>query len=297
MPLTTLAASPNSPHSTVVMSEAAKLTVLIPCKNERRNIRACIDSLNGLADEILVADSGSSDGTLAIIRSISGCRIIEREYVDHGNFVNWALPQASHEWVFVIDADERMTPRLASGIRAALDTRRDGVDAYWVRFKCFFMGHPLRFSRWNTPALRLVRRDKCRNGECRVHPEFEVPRNRTRRLPGALDHYSFWDYDTYFRKYLDYTQRAANDRWEAGKRVSYTGLLLRPMLRFVYLYFLRLGALDGLPGLQVCMLTAYFNTFVKQARLWEREHAIPQPDPEQATTEGGVASPRKRAAA
>lgn len=262
------------------MPSLPNLTVLIPCKNERKNIRSCIESIQGLAAEIIVADSGSTDGTLDIVHSLGNCRIIEREYVNHGNFVNWALPHAKHPWVFVIDADERMTPRLADGIRTAVNADQDNIDAFWVRFKCFFMGHPLRFSRWNTPALRLVRRDRCRNRECRVHPEFIVPKNRTKKLSGRLEHYSFWDYDTYFRKYLDYTSRVSTDQWETGKRSSFSGLLLRPMFRFLYLYFLRLGFLDGLPGLQVCMLTAYFNTFVKQARLWERQHALAQPDPE-----------------
>lgn len=262
------------------MSNRSSLTVIIPCKDEAKNIRPCLESIQELADEIIVADSGSTDRTLEIVDSIGGCRVIEREYINHGNFVNWAIEHASHPWVFVIDADERMTPKLAAGVRRAVDESVPDIDAYWVRFKCFFMGHPLRFSRWNTPALRLVRRDHCRNRECRVHPEFVVPQERTGKLPGALDHYSFWDYDTYFRKYVDYTQRVASDQWESGKRTSFTKLFVRPMLRFFHLYFLRLGFLDGLPGLQVCMLTAYFNTFVKQARLWEKEHALAQPDPE-----------------
>ena len=93
----------------------AKLTVLIPCKDERRNIRACIESVQAIADEILIADSGSTDGTLDIVRDIGGCRIIEREYINSANFKNWAIPQARHEWVLVVDADERVTPELADG--------------------------------------------------------------------------------------------------------------------------------------------------------------------------------------
>ena len=257
-----------------------KLTVLIPCKNERKNIRACIESIHALADEILVADSGSTDGTLEIVAEAGKCRVIEREYVNHGNFINWALPQASHEWVLIVDADERMTDRLAASIRRVLAAPPENKDAYWIPFTCFFMGHRLRFSRWNTPARRLVRRDRCRNRECRVHPEFDVPRERTGRLSGSLLHYSYWNYDSYFHKYIDYTRRVAADKWEQGHRTSWVGLVVRPFLRFVQLYFLRLGLLDGLPGLQVAMLTAFFNTFIKQARLWEMEYALPQPDPE-----------------
>ena len=261
---------------------AHKLTVLIPCKDERKNIRDCIASVRPLADEILVADSGSTDGTLEIIGQLGGCRVIQREYVNHGDFVNWALPHASNEWVLVVDADERISPRLARDVRRVLKSPSPDIDAYWVSFQCFFMGHPLRFTRWNTDALRLVRRDCCRNRICLVHPEFVVPRKQTARLKGKMLHYSIWNYDQFFEKYQTYTRLVAEERWERGRQATFFGLLVRPMLRFFHLYFLRLGCLDGLPGLQVCMLLAFYNTFIKQGRVWEMEHARPQPDPERA---------------
>ena len=91
-----------------------KLTVLIPCKDEQHNIRACIDSVGKLADEILVADSGSTDNTLQICgdlcRERPTIRIIEREYLNPSSFKNWAIPQATHSWVLALDADERVTP-------------------------------------------------------------------------------------------------------------------------------------------------------------------------------------------
>jgi len=82
-----------------------QLTVIIPCKNERMNIRPCIESAKLVADEVLVSDSGSSDGTLDIIRDCGGCRVIKREYINSGNFKNWAIPQAAHPWVLIVDAD------------------------------------------------------------------------------------------------------------------------------------------------------------------------------------------------
>ena len=256
------------------------LSVLIPCKNERKNIRPCIEAVRAIADEIIVADSGSTDGTLEIVRSLGGCRIIQREYVNHGDFLDWAIPQAAHAWVMVVDADERVTEELAEEVRRIMADPPENLDAYWVSFKCFFMGHPLRFSRWNTDALRLLRRDVCRNRKCRVHPEYVVAPERTGKLFGKLEHYSYWTYDEYFRKYESYTKLVAMDMRERGKRAGVGGLLFRPMLRFLQLYLLKLGFLDGMPGLQVCMLTAFYNTFVKQGRLWEMEHAIRQPDPE-----------------
>ena len=92
---------------------AAKLTVLIPCMNERRNIRPCIESVRSIADELLIADSGSTDGTLDIVREMfesfpGECRLIEREYVNSADFKNWAIPQAAHErFRFWCQDDER----------------------------------------------------------------------------------------------------------------------------------------------------------------------------------------------
>jgi (heptosyl)LPS beta-1,4-glucosyltransferase len=257
-----------------------KLTVLIPCKNERKNIRLCIETISSFADEILVADSGSTDGTLEIVEQIGGCRVIEREYVNHGDFLNWAIPHARNEWVMIVDADERVPPALADEVRQIMQDPPEHLDGYWVGFKCYFMGHPLTFSRWNTDAIRLIRRDICRNGDCRVHPEYVVPPNRTGKLRHKLDHYSYWTYDEYFRKYQSYTQLVAMDMWDRGKRANFSSLFFRPILRFIQLYFLKLGFVDGLPGLQVCLLTAFYNTFIKQARLWEMECALKQPDPD-----------------
>src|SRR5918999_4579149 len=93
-----------------------KLTVIIPAKNEREQIRACIVSARQVADEVLLADSRSTDGTPDVAREL-GCRIIERDYRTSGDFKNWAIPQAAHEWVLILDADERITPELAAEIR------------------------------------------------------------------------------------------------------------------------------------------------------------------------------------
>src|SRR6187200_2042311 len=98
---------------------SAKLSVIIPCKNERENLAACVRRARQVADEVLVADSGSTDGTLELAREL-GCRVVEREYRTSGDFKNWAIPQAANEWVFILDADERITPELSAEIRGAV---------------------------------------------------------------------------------------------------------------------------------------------------------------------------------
>ncbi len=261
----------------------AKLTVLIPCKNERMNIRPCIESVRGLADEILVADSGSTDETMDIVRRIGECRLIEREFVNYSDFKNWAIPQATHPWVLVLDADERITPELAAEIRQILSDPPVDLDGYWVYRRGFFMGHEIKHGDWSTDRVfRLFRRDNCRYRDCRVHEEIDVDPRRTSKLRQRMLHYTYWSYDQYFQKYQRYVKWGAQDMWDRGKRTSWFDLLARPFLRFLQLYILRRGFLDGLPGLQVCLFQAFFVTLGKQARLWEMQHALPQPDPEMA---------------
>jgi glycosyltransferase involved in cell wall biosynthesis len=260
-----------------------KLTVIIPCKNECRNIRPCILAARRVADEVLVADSGSTDGTLAIVRSLGGCRIIERQYVNSGNFKNWAIPQASHPWVLVVDADERVTEPLAEEINGLLymGPPHDGYHVYRTNY---FLGHRIRHSGWGRDkVLRFFRRDLGRYEGESDHAEVEIATHNVGHLKGRLDHFTYWSYDQYFLKFHRYTTQGARNKHAAGLRASYWQMLLAPPLRFLHCYIVRLGFLDGLAGLQISALTG-MSSFVKQVRLWEIERAVAQPDPEAELT-------------
>ena len=255
---------------------AEKLTVLIPCKNERRNIRECIESVRPVADEILVADSGSIDGTLEILSELPDVRVIEREYINDGSFKKWSIPQAKHNWVLAIDADERVSPELAADIRRVL-SRLPQHDAYSMPQRNYFLGHPIRHSGWSSRKTRLFRRDVCYPRENRIHPAIEVPTGNVGKLSGRLIHYSLWTIDDFLKKAPRYCQWAAEDLHQQGKRARLTDLTLRPMIRFLRHYFWQLGFLDGRPGLLVAALASY-TVFLKYARLWAMHHQLPQPD-------------------
>lgn len=252
------------------------LSVLIPCKNERLNIERCIASARDWADEILVADSGSTDGTLEIVRRLGGCRIIEREYVNSANFKNWAIPQAKHEWVLVVDADETLSPELAAEIRKTL-AASPKHEAYRMRRDNYFLGHPIRHCDWNTPQLtRLFRRDAGRYQERRVHADVEVS-GSVGDLAGKLLHYTAWDLADFVAKQNRYSSWAAEDLHDRGKRHGLLVSLLRFPIRFFYLYVLRLGFLDGMAGLIVCSIMAHY-AFLKSAKLWALHDTIGHPD-------------------
>lgn len=255
------------------------LTVLIPCRNEQSRIGACVAAVREMADEILVADSGSTDDTVGVSRRL-GCRVIRGPFTTFADFKNWAIPQARHPWVLVVDADEVVTPALAREVRHVLQAPSPDIDGYEVPRRFYFMGHRLRFSGCQSErVLRLFRRDRCRYGPCRVHEAVRCDPARVAALRESLLHFSYWSYDEYLARHTDYTRWAAQDLHEAGRGPRPTHLVFRPLFRFVQLYVVRLGFLDGLPGFQYCMLTAFFNTFVKQARLWEMRHAGRRPAP------------------
>src|SRR4051812_30370639 len=244
----------------------AKLTIIIPCKDERENIAACIASAQQVADEVLLADSGSTDGTLEIARHFS-CRIISRAYGTSGDFKNWAIPQAEHDWVFVLDADERITPHLATEIRRTLEEPRH--DGYWVYRLNHFMGQSVRHGPWrNDSCLRLFRRESGRYAGATDHAEVKLTTGTAGRLRERLIHYTSTSYAQYLPKLSRYADVQARIWQERGRQPSLLQLLFRFPLRFLQGYILRLGLLDGLAGLQVCALVAYLS-WLKQAYLWQ----------------------------
>lgn len=254
------------------------LTVLIPCKDERLNIRACIQSAESIADEVLVADSGSTDGTLEIVRSMK-CKVIEREYRTSGDFKNWAIPQAKNEWVLLIDADERVTPELATEIRSIL-SGEPSCDGYWIYRDNHFMGHRVYHCGWNhDKVLRLFRRDMAHYEGPSDHGEVEISSGRVGTLKAKFQHFTYWNYDQLFRKFNRYTSLQAQQWYDRNRKPSLFLMVFNPCFRFFRDYVLQLGFLDGVVGLQISMIAAFY-TFTKQARLWALHEARPQPDPE-----------------
>ncbi len=244
-----------------------KLTVLIPCKDEARHIRACIESVQPIADEILIADSGSTDATLDIVRGISGCRIIQREYVNSADFKNWAIPQARHDWVLVVDADERVTRALAGEVQRLLENQ-PACDGYSLYRENYFLGHAIRHSGWNSSRLiRLFRKSISQYQTRRVHANVEVSSGKVGELVHPLVHHTALDLDHFVAKQQRYAIWSALDAYDAGKRCDWLRLLTHAPLRFLQLFILRGGFLDGRAGVVVCGVAAWY-TFLKDAHLW-----------------------------
>ncbi len=247
------------------------LTVLVPCKDESLNICACIESFHQIADEILIADSGSSDDTIALAKRYDKVRVVQREYRTSGDFKNWAIPMAAHRWVLIVDADERITPDLSAEIVDVL-TRGAAHDGYWIFRENHFMGHRLKYGDARRDAvIRLFLRDQGRYEGPSDHGEVKIASGKVGRLKNRMTHYSIWDYDQLFEKFHRYTSLQAAQWHEQGRSTSYFKLLVRPAFRFFREYILQGAILDGKAGLQTSWLAAFY-CFSKQARLWTLTH-------------------------
>jgi glycosyltransferase involved in cell wall biosynthesis len=250
------------------------LSVLVPMKNEIRNAAACLESVRW-AEEVVVVDSGSTDGTLEAARA-SADRVLEHEYVNSAAQKNWALPQLTHRWALIVDADERVTPALRTEIESVLadPARRDG---YWIHRSNHFLGKPIRSAGWQRDkVLRLFDRTKGAYEPLHVHAEVVIQGGNVGTLRETLVHHTYRDLDQYFEKFHRYTRWSANDLRDRGIRASAARLLFRPPLRFLRMYLLEGGFREGRHGIVLCGLAA-FSVFMKYARRWEQEIGGPRP--------------------
>ena len=238
------------------------LSVIIITKNEAGNIRACLESV-AWADEIVVVDSGSSDATVDICREL-GAEVYVHDWQGFGVQKNRALSYASHEWVFSIDADERVTPELQLQlIKAAEENREDG---FYVPRLSQFCGRFIRHSGWYPDyVLRLFRRVKGRFTDDVVH-ERVILEGTAGRLSSPLLHYSYLNEADVQRKTEQYAKAGAMQMFKSGKTASLADAPLRACWAFLRTYCLRLGFLDGIAGFNIALMNAR-TTYLKYVQL------------------------------
>jgi glycosyltransferase involved in cell wall biosynthesis len=244
-----------------------KLTVTVITFNEAEHIAAALDSV-AWADEIIVVDSGSTDGTAEIARP-KATRVIVRDWPGYSAQKNFAADQAANDWVLSLDADERVTPALAQEIRSLL---HQGPDAPGYRIKrvSFYLGRWIRTTDWYPDyQLRLYDRRAGRWNGLRIHESFRLTQGQPRLLSGEIEHYAYRNISHHLKKIDAYTTLIAEQLHEEGRRTSRVRMTLHATFAFFRNYILRRGFLDGVPGLIVSALNSYY-VFLKLAKLWER---------------------------
>lgn len=245
------------------------LTGMVICLNEAQRIGDCLRSL-AFCDEIVVIDSGSTDGTQAIVEQ-SGARLITRPFVSWNDQKDFGRTQARSPWVLNLDADEVVDAELAAEIDALLQGGAPPeIAAYRFRFKNHLRGAWIRSCGfYPDPHVRLVRRDRARWDTANVHDKIVVE-GGVGTLAGHVEHYSFESIADYLEKSNIYAEAFARDAIARGKTSGVWAIASHTLARFVRSYVIHRGAFEGALGLTMAGLQAA-GTFQKYVRLWEMQ--------------------------
>jgi glycosyltransferase involved in cell wall biosynthesis len=239
------------------------LSVVLITKNESANIRACLESV-AWADEIIVVDSGSTDDTAAIARGTGAKVHVHPDWPGFGAQKNRALGYASKDWVFSIDADERVTPELRAELEHAI--REGQADGYFCPRLSQFCGTFIRHSGWYPDyVLRLFKRGHARFSDSLVHESVQLT-GTSAKLKAPLLHYSYLTMEDVERKVEHYSTAAAEQMFQAGKRATLVRAGVSAGWAFVRTYIVRLGVLDGVAGWNIACMNAR-TTWLKYRKL------------------------------
>jgi glycosyltransferase involved in cell wall biosynthesis len=246
----------------------AALSAVLITRNAAGILESCLESV-AFADEIVVVDSASSDAT-AEIAARHGARVVHKEWLGFGRQKQFAVEQAKHDWVLCLDPEERVSPELAASIEKALVAPASGVYrmARRSRFLGKWLSHGEGYPDWSP---RLFNRLNARWSDDRVYEKvlFALTPGT---LEGDLLRDPHEDLAGHIARQNLYTTLAARQAYESGRGASFTHLLFSPLVRFVKFYLLRLGFLDGLPGL-LHISIGCMNSFMKHAKLIEMHRA------------------------
>ena len=247
------------------MRETISCTIVV--FNEEGNIGECLETAKWM-DEIVVVDAHSTDRTRQICEEYTP-RIFERPWRGFGEQKNFAISQATADWVFILDADERISSELRAEIENVLASRKEnGPVAYYVPRRNFYYGQWVKGAGcYPDYQLRLFRRGIGHLDDHEPHNKF-VFEGRAEYLGTSLDHYTERTIDDHFRKFRNFTSLAAKQRWKTKQSVHWVDLTVRPLATFYTYYVMRNGFRDGMHGFLVSAFASMY-TFVKYAKVWE----------------------------
>ncbi len=271
------------------MEPSVGITALVPCFNEERNLRACLECLTWV-DQLVVVDSFSTDRTVAIAHEFTD-EVYQHEYVNSATQKNWAMETLPlrGRWTLIVDADERVVPELAEEIRQVVSTDDPAYGGYFINRRNYFFGHWIRhagmYPSWN---LRLFRTGLARYESKEVDADvYLIQPLKVGYLQHDMLHYSFASIEECVRKFNRYSGWDAKERRKPRREqddqavpVGLSGRLRtalrrlydrspgKPWILFVYMYLFKRGFLDGRAGWVTCGLWA-FREFITEAKVWE----------------------------
>jgi glycosyltransferase involved in cell wall biosynthesis len=243
-----------------------RLSVVVITLNEEKNLERCLQTVNYIADEILVVDSGSADQTLAIAEKYKA-RVIHQPFLGYVEQKNFATEQAINDWIFSIDADEAISPELEASIKAIKNKQE--FPAYRLSRLTNYCGSWIRHCGWYPDKkVRLYDRTKGSWRGDRIHERWELNdyHGKIGDLRGDLRHYSYYTISDHLKQIEKFSEILAQSAVERGRQSSLFDVWARPKWKFITDYIIRLGFLDGYAGYLVCKYSA-FATFVKYSKI------------------------------
>ena len=242
------------------------ITAIIPTYNEEDGLLQALKSVQ-FANEILVVDSFSTDKTLEIAESF-GAKIIQREYKYSASQKNWAIPQAKHSWILLLDADEIISKPLKIEIQNLLKSEPK-ESGFWIYRENFFLGKKIKYSGWQgDKVVRLFKKDECCYEDKHVHSEI-ISSGKIGFLRHKIIHNTYKNFEHYLHKIERYAEWQSKDYNKKVRTLKPYHFIIKPPFRFIKHYILQLGFLDGSVGLIISALQSYgvFLRYIHLLRL------------------------------
>jgi len=243
------------------------LSVILITRNEESNLDDCLASLEGVAQQIVVVDSNSTDRTLEIANNYGALMAYPTDWPGFGPQKNRALDLATGDWVLSLDADERLTPALKSEILTAMNHSAN-VDCFAIPRLSWYCGRFIRHSGWSPDYVeRLFKRGTARFSDDLVHERL-IPNGTVAKLKNPMLHYSFMNYAQVLDKLNRYSSASAEQAFLRGKKSNPVKAVLHGMWAFIRTYILRAGFLDGPQGFALAVSNAH-GTYYRYMKLWQ----------------------------
>lgn len=236
-----------------------KISVVIITYNEAQNIERCLQSVEGIADEIVVVDSFSTDDTPAVCAKFTKVRFLQREWQGYGNTKNWANQQAAYDYILSLDADEALSPELFKSIQELKKQKFDELRAFAFNRRTSYCGQWIRFAGWYPDTkVRLFPKNNATWSTHFVHEtlHFSPPTLPVQHLQGDLLHYSYHSFQQHRQKTYHYAKLHAEQMFAQRKKYSAIKKYLAATFTFVRMYFLKFGIFEGYKGIKLCQISA-----------------------------------------
>jgi len=241
-----------------------KISACIITKNEEENIERCLLSLDWV-DEIIIVDSGSEDSTKEICKKYQ-CRFFETKWLGFGKTKKFAVSKSTNNWILSIDADEEISIELKYKIQAFL--KSPVLSGVYIKRISYYLGNQIRFCGWqNDYPLRIFDKRKANFNENLVHESVVIEEGNTSKFKEPIFHHPYKNINEHLKKINFYTELSAQSLSQSGKRSNPIYAISSALVKFIKMYVIKLGFLDGLNGLTLSIISSY-SSLIKYLKLW-----------------------------